>query len=122
MELAHRHRRRLDPVGDPHLFHREFPVRGPEQHRRDDARPGLCQRPRLLGIFGVIPCLGWIAVLIGAILSFVAGFIAVRESMEFDSGKAILTVIISWVISFAITFAVGLLTGGAMAATGALGG
>jgi hypothetical protein len=80
---------------------------------------GFASAPRLLGIFGIIPCLGWIAALIGAILSFIAGFIAVRESMEFDSGKAILTVLISWVISFAITFAVGLITAGGMAVTGA---
>ena len=82
---------------------------------------GFASAPRLLGIFGIIPCLGWIAALIGAILAFIAGFIAVREAMEFDTGKAILTVLISWVISFAITFAVGLLVGGGLAATGALG-
>lgn len=83
---------------------------------------GFASAPRLLGIFGIIPCLGWIAALIGAILAFVAGFIAVRESMEFDTGKAILTVLISWVITFAITFAVSLLVGGGMAAAGALSG
>ena len=83
---------------------------------------GFASAPRLLGIFGVIPCLGLIAALIGAVLSFIAGFIAVREAMEFDTGNAILTVLISWVISFAITLGVGLLTAGGMAAAGALGG
>lgn len=83
---------------------------------------GFASAPRLLGIFGVIPCLGWIAALAGAILALVAGFFAVRESMEFDSTKAILTMLISWVISFAITFAIGLLVGGGAVATGVLGG
>jgi len=73
---------------------------------------GFASAPRLLGILGVIPCVGWIAPIIGWILAFVAGFIAVRESMEFETGNAILTVVISWVISFAITLAVGLLLGG----------
>lgn len=82
---------------------------------------GYATAPRLLGIFGIIPCLGWIASLIGAILAFIAGFIAVREAMEFDTGKAIITVLISWVIAFAITFAISLAIGGGMAAMSGLG-
>jgi len=83
---------------------------------------GFASAPRLLGIFGFIPCVGWLAALIGAILALIAGVIAVRESMEFDTGKAVLTVLIAWVISFAITFAIGLLIGGGAAAFGALSG
>jgi hypothetical protein len=80
---------------------------------------GYAMAPNLLGFFRFIPCAGWIIALIGGILAFIAGFIAIREAMEFDTGKAIITVLISWVISFAITFAVGLLFGGAaLAATG----
>jgi hypothetical protein len=74
---------------------------------------GYAMAPNLLGFFRFIPCVGWILALLGGILAFIAGFIAVREAMEFDTGKAIVTVLISWVISFAITFAVGLLFGGA---------
>jgi hypothetical protein len=83
---------------------------------------GYASAPRLLGIFGIIPCLGWIASLIGAILAFIAGFIAVREAMEFDTGKAIVTVLISWVIAFAITFAIGLVVAGTAAVATGLGG
>jgi hypothetical protein len=80
---------------------------------------GYASAPRLLGIFGIIPCLGWIASLIGAILAFIAGFIAVREAMEFDTGKAIITVLISWVIAFAITFGItAVIAGGAAVASG----
>ena len=68
-----------------------------------------------LGLFAFIPCVGWIIALAGWLLSLIAGFIAVREAMEFDTGKAILTVLIGWVISFAITMAVGLVFGGAAA-------
>jgi hypothetical protein len=74
---------------------------------------GYAMAPNLLGFFQFIPCVGWLIALIGGILAFIAGFIAIREAMEFDTGKAIITVLISWVISFAITFAVGLLFGGA---------
>lgn len=74
---------------------------------------GYAMAPNLLGFFQFIPCVGWLIALIGGILAFIAGFVAVREAMEFDTGKAIITVLISWVISFAITFAVGLVFGGA---------
>jgi len=80
---------------------------------------GYAMAPNLLGFFRFIPCVGWIIALAGGILAFIAGFIAVREAMEFDTGKAILTVLIGWVISFAITLGVGLIFGGAAAvATG----
>ena len=63
---------------------------------------GYANAPALLGIFAIIPCLGWIAALAGAILSLIAGFIAVREAMEFDTVKAIITVVIAWIVSFGI--------------------
>jgi hypothetical protein len=81
---------------------------------------GYASAPRLLGILGIIPCLGWIAALIGAILALIAGVIAIREAMEFDTGKAVITVLISWVISFVITFAIGLVIGGGMAVASGL--
>ncbi|HSJ57066.1 MAG TPA: YIP1 family protein [Anaerolineae bacterium] len=82
---------------------------------------GYASAPQLLGVLGFIPCLGWLAALIGAILSLIAGVIAVRESMEFDTGKAVLTVLIAWLIAMAIRFGITLLVGGGAAALGALG-
>ena len=45
---------------------------------------GYATAPRLLGILGFIPCLGWLAALIGAILALIAGVIAVRESASWS--------------------------------------
>jgi hypothetical protein len=81
---------------------------------------GYANAPNLLGLFAFIPCVGWIISLAGAILAFIAGFMAVREAMEFDTSKAILTVLISWVISFAISIGVGIVIGGGMAAVSTL--
>ena len=67
---------------------------------------GYANAPALLGIFAIIPCLGWIAVLAGAILSLIAGVIAVREAMEFDTVKAIVTVVIAWIVSFGINLGI----------------
>jgi hypothetical protein len=70
---------------------------------------GYATAPQLLGIFGFIPCVGWLAALAGAILALIAGVIAVREAMEFETGQAILTVLLAWIIAYAITFGVNLL-------------
>ncbi len=59
---------------------------------------GYARAPALLGFFSFIPCVGWIAALAGAVLSLIAGVIAIREAMEFDTGKAIITVLIGWVV------------------------
>jgi uncharacterized membrane protein len=63
---------------------------------------GYANAPNLLGIFGFIPCVGWLIALIGSILALIAGVIAIREAMEFDTTKAIITVVVSWVIAFIV--------------------
>jgi hypothetical protein len=83
---------------------------------------GYANAPNLLGVFGFIPCVGWIIAILGAILAFIAGFMAVREAMEFDTGSAIVTVLISWVISMFISYGINLLIGGGVAATTGLFG
>ncbi len=66
---------------------------------------GYARAPQLLGVFAFIPCIGWLFAVAGGILSLIAAIIAIRESMEFDTGKAIVTAIIGWVI-FAIGAAI----------------
>jgi hypothetical protein len=83
---------------------------------------GYANAPNLLGVFHFIPCVGWIITLAGAILAFIAGFVAVREAMEFDTGNAIITVLISWVISFAITLGIRMAIAGGFAIASGLGG
>jgi hypothetical protein len=72
---------------------------------------GYASAPRLLGFLSFIPCVGWLIALAGAILSLIAGVLAIREAMEFDTGKAILTVVISWIVVIAITLVVGAVFG-----------
>ena len=67
---------------------------------------GYAKAPALLGIFSFIPCVGWLIALAGGILSLVAGILAIREAMDFDTGDAIITVVISWVIAQIINFAI----------------
>jgi hypothetical protein len=72
---------------------------------------GYASAPKLLGFLSFIPCVGWLFALAGFILSLIAGVLAVREAMEFDTGKAILTVVISWIVVFAISLVIGAVFG-----------
>ena len=47
-----------------------------------------------------------------------AAVIAVRQALDFDTGKAIITCVIGWVVVFVISLVIG---GGAALALGALG-
>jgi hypothetical protein len=72
---------------------------------------GYANGPRVLSVLGFIPCLGPLAGLVGAIWALVAAVVAVRQALDFDTSKAILTVIIGWVIVFIVTLAVSVVFG-----------
>ncbi len=63
--------------------------------------------PRLLGILSLIPCVGWIGGLVGAVLSIIAGVIAIRESMEFDTTSAVITTVVGFLLYIIATIVLG---------------
>jgi len=69
---------------------------------------GYANAPRLLGLLGFIPCVGWIFTLAGWLLGLVAGVIAIRETMEFDTTKAVVTSLIGLVLFIIASVVVGL--------------
>jgi hypothetical protein len=83
---------------------------------------GYASAPKLLGLFGFIPCVGWLIALAGWVLSLIAGFIAVREAMEFDTVDAIVTILISWVVALAISMIISLILGVGMVTTASIFG
>lgn len=58
---------------------------------------GYSYTPQVLSILSFIPCVGAIFSLVGAIWALVAGVIAVRQALDFDTTKAVITCIIGWV-------------------------
>lgn len=60
---------------------------------------GYAQAPNVLAIFGFIPLIGWIAAFIGSIWAVVAAVIAIRETLAFSTGRAIITAIIAAIAS-----------------------
>ena len=68
---------------------------------------GFAQAPGVLLILAIIPVLGWIVQFVVGIWLLVAGIIAIRQALDFSTGKAILTAIVGWiplVIARAILF------------------
>jgi hypothetical protein len=70
---------------------------------------GYANAPRVLGILSAITCLGAIIGFVAWILSLVAGFFAVRESLDLPTDKSIITMVISGVIVFILSFVVALI-------------
>ena len=69
---------------------------------------GYASGPRVLAVLSFIPCVGGLITLAGAVWALIAGVIAVRQALDFDTGKAILTVIIGWVIIIIISILISL--------------
>lgn len=82
---------------------------------------GYSYGPQVLSLLSFIPCVGWLFSLIGWIWALVAGVIAVRQALDFDTGKAIITCIIGWVVMLVINVIFAALGLGTMFAIGALG-
>ena len=54
--------------------------------------------PNVLLVFAFVPVLGGLLILVGGIWSLVAGIVAIRQALDFGTGKGIITAVISWVI------------------------
>lgn len=70
---------------------------------------GFAYSPGVLRVFIFIPWLGGLVALAASLWSLVAGVIAVRQALDFTTGKAIATVIVGWLVMVAITVILGLL-------------
>lgn len=58
---------------------------------------GFAQAPGVLFALGIIPFLGGIVRFVVGIWILVAGVVAIRQALDFSTGKAILTVILGWI-------------------------
>lgn len=55
---------------------------------------GFAMSPGLFYVLGFIPLLGWLVELVVGFWMLIAGVIAVRQALDFGTGRAILTVLI----------------------------
>jgi hypothetical protein len=68
---------------------------------------GFAQSPGVFMIFGIIPLLGGIVRIAVALWLLVAGIVAIRQALDFSTGKAVLTAIIGWFAVAALMFITG---------------
>lgn len=57
---------------------------------------GFSYAPSALGIFGLVPGIGGLIVFIGGIWSLVASIVAIRQSLEVSTGRAVAIVIVAF--------------------------
>jgi len=77
--------------------------------------------PGVLALFSFIPILGALANLAAWLWTLLATVIAVREAMDFDTGRAVLTVVLPTIILIALAIVAGLIFGLGVAALVLLG-
>ena len=70
---------------------------------------GFANSPGVLNILSFIPILGGFIALLVAIWTLVAGVVAIRQALDFDTGKAILTAVVGWLIMVVLTLVIGAL-------------
>jgi hypothetical protein len=80
---------------------------------------GFAQAVGVLKVVGFVPLLGWIAGMVVGIWMLVCGVVAVRQALDFDTGKAIGTVILGWLVMMIVGATVVGLTVGLFRAFGA---
>jgi hypothetical protein len=62
---------------------------------------GFAQAIGVLKVLGIVPLLGWIVLVATGLWMLVCGVVAVRQALDFTTGKAIGTVLIGWLLMVA---------------------
>lgn len=79
---------------------------------------GFSNSPGIFRIFSFIPFLGGIIAFGASVWALIAGVIAVRQALDFSTGRAIATCIVGWIIYMLIVFLISGLTLGTTLGTG----
>ena len=65
---------------------------------------GFAQSAGVLMIFGIIPVLGGIVRVVVGLWLLVAGIVAIRQALDFSTGKAIVTAFLGWLAMVLLAF------------------
>jgi len=65
---------------------------------------GFAQSAGVLMIFGIIPVLGGIVRVVVGLWLLVAGIVAIRQALDFSTGKAIITAFLGWLAMVLLAF------------------
>ncbi|HSR40676.1 MAG TPA: YIP1 family protein [Longimicrobiales bacterium] len=70
---------------------------------------GFAQAPGVLGILVIIPFLGWMVAIVMFFWMLATGIVAIRQALDFGTGKAVLTAVIGLVCVVALRMLMALL-------------
>jgi hypothetical protein len=59
---------------------------------------GFAQSPNVLAVFAVVPLVGWLVEALLVVWVLVAGIVAIRQALDFDTLRAILTALLGGLI------------------------
>jgi hypothetical protein len=65
---------------------------------------GFSNSPGVFRFFSFVPYIGGVIAFAASIWSLVAGVIAIRQALDFSTGRAIATAIVGWIIYMVIIF------------------
>ena len=57
---------------------------------------GFAQAPRVLAVLGLIPGLRWIVAAVIGVWLLITGIVAIRQALDFSTGKAVATAVLGW--------------------------
>jgi hypothetical protein len=79
-------------------------LRGPEKTSMAELTRtlGFANSPGVLRLLLFIPMIGWIVIILTGIWTLASGVIAVRQTLDYTSGKAAATCILGWLVYMAI--------------------
>ncbi|MGH7483782.1 MAG: YIP1 family protein [Longimicrobiales bacterium] len=72
---------------------------------------GFAQSPGVLYLLGIVPFLGWLIRLVVGIWILVAGIIAIRQALDFSTGRAIGTAVLGWLSYILLAVLIGAVLG-----------
>lgn len=67
---------------------------------------GFASSPRLLLILTIIPFAGLLVGLVVLVWTLVTTVVAIRQALDFDTGRAIATAVVSWLVLLVVSFVV----------------
>ncbi|HET7230433.1 MAG TPA: Yip1 family protein [Longimicrobium sp.] len=76
---------------------------------------GFSRAPGVIALIGFIPVLGWLAIAVVSVWQLVTAVVAIRQALDFDTGKAVATALLAWLVVVVVTVGIMILVGGAVA-------